>query len=267
MARKNSKQVIKIFVNGSKQQKNGKDVNLIDVFENRLRSQDRAGNNSGTLYFSPTILCTLLNNYDAACSNEGSFITWINNTLKSVYFELQTGEIIPLSAVSELHLKSSTQQVANNSVSLQNIKLSSLQLVNIPTPSAQTQNNMYEAYICRVGSNKQERVYLGDKLNLAKDGTSDLTLDHVVTTYDMREQYQNDLEYIAKIDALIRFFIPQHPQMKSRTLYNAIAKDIVQIINFKDQTALNKLNEELALIVRATRGIRVCTARVNKLSI
>ena len=262
-----AKQVIKIFVNGSKQQKNGKDVNLIDVFENRLRSQDRAGNNSGTLYFSPTILCTLLNNYDAACSNEGSFITWINNTLKSVYFELQTGEIIPLSAVSELHLESSTQQVANNSVSLQNIQLSSLQLVNIPTPSAQTQNNnMYEVYICRVGSNKQERVYLGDKLNLAKNGTMDLTLDHVVTTYDMREQYQNDLEYIAKIDALIRFFIPQHPKMKSRKLYNAIATDIANIISFNDQTALNKLNDELALIVRATRGIRVCTARVNKLS-
>jgi len=263
-----AKKIITIWVDGEQEFKNNKPVNLIDVFENRLRSQDRPGNDSGTLYFSPTILCSLLNQYDKACGSKGSFTTWIENTLNSVYFELMSGEILPLSAISQLHLRFIQQEGNNNCVLPAKITLSNIPLGAIPQPSIQTQGDMYEVYICRNGSSTPERVYLGDKLNLAKDGVKDLTLDHVVTTYDMREQYHDDLEYIAKIDALIRYFHQRHNSISNfRSECTAIAKDIADITDFNDKTALNKLNEELALIVRATRGIRVCSKRVNKLSV
>ena len=273
MARKKSKQSIAIYVDGIQAFKKSKPINLIEVFGNRLRSQDRKGNDSGTIYFSPTILGSLLKQYDKACGGKGSFTSWIEKTLKSVYFELYSGEIVPLSSVSELHLITPQQQVQvlnNNSILPQNVKLSSIQIGAIPQPAIQKQNNMYEVYICRKGSTTPERVYLGDKLNLAKNGVEDLTLDHVVTTYDMREQYYDDLECIAKIDALIRYVRPQFSSIKNfRSQCNAIAKYIVdnKIIDFMDLTALNKLRDELDLIVRATRGIRVCSKRVNKLSV
>ena len=276
MARKKSKQSIAIYVNGKPVfNDNKKPKNLIEVFESRLRSQDRVGNDSGTLYFSPRILSHLMTKYDEAYGKKGyvksgSFTKWIENTLKSVYFELMSGEIVPLSAISKLHLISSKQQeqVENSKdwcPQKNSLKLSNFQIGDIPQQHSSHKPTMYEVYICRKDSDEKEPVYLGDKLNLLEDGLRDLTLDHVVTTYDMREQYHEDLAYIAKIDALIRYFLPKDEKFEKNR--SSIAKNIEYIIDFNDETALNKLKEELDLIVRATRGIRVCSKRVNKLSV
>lgn len=218
----------------------GKD--LIKVFQSRINTQRRSGNQSGGICFNPSLIRQLLNKL----GNKKAYNQWIEQTLDSVYFELVSGKIVPLRLVEHLYLKEAAipSIMTSSGVPLPGIKPIT------PAPALPSSISWYEVYIdysenCQTFTN--ERVYLGDDLNLARGGIEDVTLDHVVPIRDILTDNASRLPYLTAIS-----FIAKSVGTSSAAVSSYITGNIsAQIV------------DELNLIVQKTRGIRICSGRVN----
>lgn len=218
------------------------DKDLIKVFKSRINTQRRNGNVSGGICFHPSLIRQILNNL----GNKTAYNQWIEQTLDSVYFELYSGKIVPLRLVEQLYLK----EVVTPPIALSSgISLSGIS-PKTPISTSSSSISWYEVYIdykenCQTFTD--ERVYLGDDLNLARGGIEDVTLDHVVPMRDILTDYVNHLPYLTAISIITQ---------SVGTSYTNVSPHITG--NISAQIA-----DELGLIVRKTRGIRICSGRVN----
>jgi len=216
---------------------------LMSIFKSRVNTQRRFGNISGGICFIPSLVKQILKNF----GNQTLYDQWLEKTLDSVYFELESGKIVPLRLVNHLYLNEAviTSILPSNVTPLQGI------LPKTYTSTTSSSNSWYEVYIDYIEKGQvftNERVYLGDDLNLAKGGIEDVTLDHVVPIRNILTDYANQLPYLTAISRIIQGVkSPSYSVVKPYITGNIST----QIVN------------ELNLIVQKTRGIRICSGRVN----
>jgi len=215
---------------------------LMSIFKSRITTQRRYGNLFGGICFIPSLIGQILKN----SGHKTDYNKWIDKTLDSVYFELESGKIVPLRFVEHLYLKETTIKsiLPCSGTSLPGIA----PIANIATISS---NNWYAVYLDYVENNHtytNERVYLGDDLNLAYGGIKDVTMDHVVPIRDILTNYADKLPYLTAISCIMQSVkSPSYSNVNSYITSNISS----QIVN------------ELNLIVQKTRGIRICSGRVN----
>ena len=227
---------------------------LKKIFENRLKTQQRHGNMNGGLYFIPSLIYSLLIRYDKELYHKKTQSKkWMNYLLNTIFFELMSGEIVPLNVVKELKLIEMKRMKMlfdkQNSQIQRRIKLSEKEVCL----KAQDYNfsKKYGVYITRDGSCTLEKVFLGTEHGAVED-IDDVSLDHVTPICQVLREQSAKLNYITKIDHLIR---------NSNKDYRI--STIEKYIEFNDQDALNGLWDELFLIIRETHGLRVCDILVN----
>ena len=270
---------IDVYVDGKlfNDPKTNKKVDLVENYKERLNTQRRLGNQSGSLYFIPFLLLSILDKYDKNKANPNGYKKlkdkWFETMLNSVYFELTSGRIVPLYAVEKISLETcSLRQPPSVPQNILPLKLSNLPQP-LPQPVFRSKKKVYSVFIdyniveheydkknktynTKIRNYNHERVNLGDEINLAEGGIEDLTLDHVVPIYSVLEAYREQLPYISMIDQLIK-------------LHNGDYRvgTITHLIDSDDPESLKELQKELNFVMRATRGLRVCSQRVNKLSV
>ena len=102
---------IDVYVDGKlfNDPKTNKKVDLVENYKERLNTQRRLGNQSGSLYFIPFLLLSILDKYDKNKANPNGYKKlkdkWFETMLNSVYFELTSGRIVPLYAVEKISLE------------------------------------------------------------------------------------------------------------------------------------------------------------------
>ena len=216
---------------------------LISVFKSRINTQRRNGNLSGGICFIPSLIRQILKKF----GNKTFYDQWLEKTLDSVYFELDSGKIVPLRFVEHLYLKeTATKSILPSSGS----SLSGIAPIAY-TPTTSSSVSWYEVYVdykenCQTYTN--ERVYLGDDLNLARGGIEDVTLDHVVPIRDVLTDFADQLPYLKAISYIVQNIKPSSYTNVKNYIINDISTHLVN---------------ELNLIVQKTRGIRICSGRVN----
>ena len=198
---------------------------------------------SGGICFFPSLIGQILKNF----GNKKSYTQWIEMTLESVYFELDSGKIVPLRSVEHLYLK---ETVFSSILPSSGSSLSGIAPI-ASTTATSSSVSWYEVYIDYKENGHpftNERVYLGDDLNLARGGIEDVTLDHVVPIRDILTDYAHQLPYLSAISNIVHY-------VKSSSFKN-VKPYIISNIS-------TNIVGELNLIVQKTRGIRICSGRVN----
>ena len=230
---------------------------LETIIKNRLRTQNRNGSKAGNLYFYPSVICKILNTYEENANRKNTqrvFDSWLDSFLESVYFELITGKIVPLNMVKKVNLI----PINNSSHSLQNPIVCGVSLLkkggNFPPPIQKIEQK-YEVHIVYIEQQqeKTEQVYVGTQGNVVT-GISDLTVDHVQPIKETLQKNILDLTCIHGIDEIIR--------ASGYTTKNEICKEIPKYIEINDEI-YDMLKDELNLILRETKGLRMIASSVN----
>ena len=243
---------IDIYINKKKYK-----YTLEKVLKDRLNSQDRKVNKLGEIVFYPSVVGNILTNYENILKlKNNAYEMWLNNSLRSVYFELKTGEIVPLCLVQELELV--PVDIFKSVLSKRRYLLSK------PTPhiyiTMVKSGKMYEVYIKYLdpkncGHIIRQRVYVGTKDNLVKD-LKDFTIDHV---QPMKQTLSQNILYLPYLSAISRLIYDSGCKSDRTT----VRKTISGYINYRDRIAYNGLVEELNLILRETKGLRMIASVMN----
>lgn len=227
---------------------------LDTILKNRLRTQDRNGNDNGGLYFYPSMICTILHNYEkqpGVISKKYGFVNWLNNSLDSVFFNVGCCRKILYSEVESLILES--HAICEIGLSLP--KATSYKLSTLFPYLTTKQKNKFKVFVkLKRSTQKPLRVNVGTKDNLIT-GIDDLTIDHIQPISETLKKNASKLKYISLLDAMIRTL-----KLNSK---RDIRQQIPQCIDYNDITAYNELKKELNLIIRETKGLRMIASSVN----
>lgn len=240
---------VEIIIDGKKHPED-----LDSILKNRLRTQDRNGNDNGGLYFYPSLICTLLHQYENAPSYTGSklgFVNWLNDSLDSVFFQVGCCRKISYSKVESLILES--VPIKNRCLTLQKAvkyKLSAL----LPAITSKQDIKYKVSVKLKGGVQKPLRVNVGTKDNLIT-GIKDLTIDHVQPISKTLKKNTAKLKYISVLDAMIRML-----GLKNK---EDIRTQIPTLIHYNDKEAREGLVKELDLILCETKGLRMVASSVN----